>query len=170
MELSPSSGATNCAATQELPSNLWNPKVHYSVHNSPPLVPILSHPHHPILFSKIHFNIVNHLHLGLPNGVLPSRFPTISYMQASSSHLCYMTCLSQPPWLDHSNYTWRIVQLMKLLIMEFFPISHQFISLRSKYSPLHPQSTFLPWCQRPISHPHNRQNYSFVYSDFYVFT
>jgi hypothetical protein len=27
-----------------------------------------------------------------------------------------MPCPSHPPWLDHSNYTWRRVQVMKLLI------------------------------------------------------
>jgi hypothetical protein len=31
MELSPSGGAANSAATEEFPSILWNPKVHYQL-------------------------------------------------------------------------------------------------------------------------------------------
>jgi hypothetical protein len=63
MELSPSGGAAKSAATQEIPSILLNPKVHYRVQKHPPLVPILSqinpiHPN-PSYLSKIHFNIVH---------------------------------------------------------------------------------------------------------------
>jgi hypothetical protein len=63
-ELSPSWEAANRAVMQEIPSIVWNPKVHYRIHMRPPLVPILSHinPIHtiPSYLSKIHFNIVWH--------------------------------------------------------------------------------------------------------------
>jgi hypothetical protein len=62
-KLSPSRETANCAATQEFPSILWNAKVHYRVHKSPPPVSILSQiePVHITSFylSKIYFNI-NH--------------------------------------------------------------------------------------------------------------
>jgi hypothetical protein len=65
----------------ELLSVLRNPKSHYRVHNSPPLVPIASQINsiHTIPFSlslsKTHFNIV-HSHLGLPSGLFTSGFLT----------------------------------------------------------------------------------------------
>jgi hypothetical protein len=40
-------------------------------------------------------------------------------MRSSSPPFGYMPCPSHPPWLDHSNYSERRVQVMKLLIMQF---------------------------------------------------
>jgi hypothetical protein len=31
-----------------------------------------------------------------------------------------MTCQPHPPWLDHSNYTWRRAQVMKLRYVHVF--------------------------------------------------
>jgi hypothetical protein len=63
--------------------------------------------------------------------------------------VCYMPFPPHPPSVYHYNYTWRIVQVMKLVIMQLSPASYHFIPLRSKYSPQHPvlkhpPSMFLP--------------------------
>jgi hypothetical protein len=62
MELGPTWKTATCAATQEVPNILWNPKVHYRVHKSCPQVPIVSQIKQvhttPSYLSKIHFNII----------------------------------------------------------------------------------------------------------------
>jgi hypothetical protein len=97
MELSPSWKAANCAVTQELPSILWNPKVHYRVHKSPPLASVLSQidsvsiPLHPIS-SKIHFNILWYFSCGFPTNIL------YAFLFSPS---CYMPCPSHPACLTY---------------------------------------------------------------------
>jgi hypothetical protein len=94
---------------------------------------IQSIPHYPITLRSI-LILSTHLRLGLPSGSFPPRFPTNILYAFLFSHLCYMPCLSHPPWLDYSNSNciWRRVRVMKLLIMEFPPTSCHFISLRTK--------------------------------------
>jgi hypothetical protein len=85
MELSPSWEAAHCAATQELPSILWNPEVHHRVHISPPPVPILSQidpiPTIPSYVSKIHFNIVQ-----------PSTSWSLVLIQVQFQNTCKCVC------------------------------------------------------------------------------
>jgi hypothetical protein len=146
MELSPVWEVANCAATQELPNILWNPKVHYPTGPYPE--PDQFNPYHTILsLSQIHFNMVH------PPNSWSSQWSLSFWL----SHL-YPICILLP----HSCYipspsslTWSFwLYLEKSTSYEaphyvVFSNLLSLISLRSKYSPQHPvlkhpQSMFLP--------------------------
>jgi hypothetical protein len=67
------------------------------------------------------------------------RLPVVSYLRASqpkpskhSSHACHMSHPPHPPWFNHpNNIRWRI-QAVKVIIMQFSPLS-VFLRFRSKY-------------------------------------
>jgi hypothetical protein len=89
----------------------------------------------PSHLSEIHFNI------GHPPKSWSSQWSLsfwLSHRYPISFPPFVLRATSHPSWLDHSNYTWRRVQVMKLLIMQFSPPSCHFISLWSKYSPQYP--------------------------------
>jgi hypothetical protein len=121
MELSPSWGAANCAALQELPSILWNPRfntvftraLHWSLSWA---ISIQSTPSHSI--SQRSILILSWSSQWSFSSWLSHQYPICIPLLP---HSCYMLCPSHPPWLDHSDYTWRRAQVMKLLIMQFSP-------------------------------------------------
>jgi hypothetical protein len=103
MELSPFWEAASCAAIQEFPNILWNPKLHYwslswsrSIQSIPP---------HPISPRSI-LTLSSHLRLGLPSGLLPSGFPTKVLYAFIFPHSCYMPHLSHPLWLGEQYKLW----------------------------------------------------------------
>ena len=80
MDQSPSSETNRFSASQEILHILWNPKVHYRTHKSPPTVPVISQLDpsiylHPTSWRSI-LILSSHLHLSLPSGLFPSGFPT----------------------------------------------------------------------------------------------
>ena len=64
------------SASQEIPRILWNPRVHYRIHNSPPpalswAISIYSIPPHPTSWRSI-LILSSHLRLGFPSCLFPS--------------------------------------------------------------------------------------------------
>jgi hypothetical protein len=94
MRQSPSWEANRFSGSQEISRILWNPKVHYRIHNGPPPVPILSQldqVHTPLTSRRSVLILSSHLHLALPSGFFPAGFPSRTlYTPLLSPHTCYM--------------------------------------------------------------------------------
>ena len=91
-------------------------KVHYSVHNSRPIVTILSQMNslNPLLYYFLMIHVKPRLHSILPSGFLTSVFP---HQNTACISLLAHTC--QMPRQSHGNYICSAMQIIKLLVMLF---------------------------------------------------
>jgi hypothetical protein len=96
-------------------------------------------------------------------------------MHFSSPHACYMPRPSNPPWFNHLNNIYWKVQIMELLIMQFFQsrVTSSHLGPNILLSTLFSNTLSLccSQCERPSFTPikNMKQNYSFVDFNLYVF-
>ena len=92
-------------ACQEITCILWNLRIHYHVHNSPPLDSVLRqiNPVYalPTNFFKFVLILSPHQCLGLPSSIFLPRFPTKSLCEPLPLHA---TCPAHPFLLDLIAY------------------------------------------------------------------
>ena len=153
MEQSLSWEAKRLSTTQKISRILWNPKIHYHIHNSPLPAPILSQtsPVHalPAHSLKIHFNIIHPSTPGSSNWSISLRFPHQNPVCTSSlPHIGYVPCPSHSSWFDHRNDIWCGVRVFKL-----FTLFSNTPGLRSSLSHisahrLHEYHGLNYWCEK----------------------
>jgi len=119
---SPSWKVNKSSNSQEMPLILWNPEVHYHIHNSLPPVPILSqiNPiHAPIPLVKDPFQYSLCLRLSLESSLLPPSIPN-PVCTCPVPQTCHMVCPSHS-WFDYPADVWW-VQTKKLTVMRSSPL------------------------------------------------
>jgi len=167
MEQSPPWEANKFSASQEIPRNLWNPKVHYRRHKIPPPVPILSQldpvhtptPH----FLKIHLNIILPTMPGFPKWSLSFRFPHQNPVYASPlPHTRYMPHPSHSSRFYLPNNTGP-QQLTESWIQRFSPSvrpsTSRWYYTVSTYFSITPVRRIHPWPTKATNQP-NRETCS----------
>jgi hypothetical protein len=112
MEQNPSWEANRFVVSQEIPSVLFNPKVHYRIHMCLPPASILSQPNPvqtpPAHFLKIHPNIILPSMPGSPQWSLSLRFPHQNSIHAA--------ILPHPRYIPRPSHSSRFYQLISFLV------------------------------------------------------
>ena len=156
-----------------LPRILCNAKVHYRNHKSPPPVPTLNHASQSN-FLKIHFNIIIPLRLGRASVLCSSYFPTKTLYSTLLTPI-RATCPAHPilPVLVTriifgEQYRSQSSSLCRFL---HFPVTSTFLGPNILLSTLYSITLGLRSSVKvsdQVSHPHNRQNYIFVYLNLVI--